>query len=114
MDDHFAALALEHRDRVLARSRQITRTNLAVLDAWITDQSRICYVKPQSGTTALLRYDLPMASSDLCRQLQDETGVMLLPGSALDMEGWLRIGFACDTDVLRQGLAIFGDWLTRQ
>jgi len=113
LDDHFAALALEHADRVLDRSRQITRRNLRILDDWITTQPRISYVKPKSGTTALLRIDLPMSSADLCRQLQAETGVMLLPGSALDMEGWLRIGYACETEVLRQGLALFGDWLTQ-
>jgi aspartate/methionine/tyrosine aminotransferase len=113
LDDHFAALALEHADRVLDRSRHITRQNLRILDDWITTQPRISYVKPKSGTTALLRFDLPMSSADLCRQLQAETGVMLLPGSALDMEGWLRIGYACQTEVLRQGLARFGDWLTQ-
>ncbi len=113
LDDHFAALALEHSDRVLERSRRITRSNLQILDDWIASQPRISYVRPKSGTTALLRFDLPMASADLCRQLQADTGVMLLPGSALDMEGWLRIGYACDTEVLKQGLALFGDWLAR-
>jgi aspartate/methionine/tyrosine aminotransferase len=112
LDDHFAALALEHADRVLERSRRITRQNLQILDDWIATQPRLRYVKPKSGTTALLRHDLPVTSADLCQRLQAETGVMLLPGSALDMEGWLRIGYACETEVLRQGLARFGDWLT--
>ncbi len=111
LDDHFAALALEHADRILERSRRITRRNLALLDAWVAREPAISYVKPKSGTTALLRYDLDMPSADLCRALQAETGVMLLPGSALDMEGWLRIGYACDTAVLEQGLALFSDWL---
>lgn len=113
LDDHFAALALEHADRVLERSRRITRQNLRILDEWIATQPHISYVKPNSGTTALLRYDLPMSSADLCRALQAETGVMLLPGSALDMEGWLRIGYACETEVLRKGLARFGEWLVQ-
>lgn len=114
LDDHFAALALEHAERVLDRSRRITRQNLQILDEWIATQPRITYVKPKSGTTALLRYDMPISSADLCRKLQAETGVMLLPGSALDMEGWVRIGYACDTDVLSQGLALAGEWLKAQ
>jgi len=114
LDDHFAALALENSGRVLERSRKITRENLAILDEWIAGQPRISYIKPRSGTTALLKYDLPMGSADLCRQLQADTGVMLLPGEALDMEGWLRIGYACDTGVLRQGLALFGQWLAQR
>lgn len=114
IDDHLAAIALEASDAILARSRKITRTNLAILDDWVGSQPAITYVRPKSGTTALLRYDLDMASADLCRRLQQETGVMLLPGSALDMEGWLRIGYACRTPVLEQGLALFGDWLAGQ
>jgi aspartate/methionine/tyrosine aminotransferase len=114
LDDHFSALALESSERVLERSRRITRTNLRILDDWIAAEPRISYVKPRSGTTALLRYDLDMPSADLCRTLQAETGVMLLPGSVLDMEGWLRIGYACDTEVLRQGLALFSQFLARQ
>lgn len=39
---------------------------------------------------------------------------MLLPDSVLDTEGWLRIGYACDTEVLRQGLALFSQFLARQ
>lgn len=111
LDDHFAALALENSDRVLERSRRITRENLRILDDWIAAEPKISYVKPRSGTTALLRYDLPLSSAELCLRLQAETGVMLLPGSALDMEGWLRIGYACDTATLRQGLALFSAWL---
>ena len=34
IDDHFAALALENRERILARSRAITRDNLATAKAW--------------------------------------------------------------------------------
>lgn len=113
LDDHFAALALESSDRILDRSRRITRTNLAILDAWMATQPHLSWVKPRSGTTALLRFDLPISSAEFCLRLQAETGVMLLPGSALDMEGWLRIGYACDTETLRQGLALLGDWLAR-
>lgn len=113
LDDHFAAIALESADRILERSRRITRTNLAILDAWIAQEPKITYVRPRSGTTALLRFDLDMPSADFCRALQSETGVMLLPGSALDMEGWVRIGYACDTEVLKQGLGLVSDFLAR-
>jgi aspartate/methionine/tyrosine aminotransferase len=46
----------------------------------------ITYVKPKSGTTAFLKYDLDIPSEELCIRLLEETGVMLLPGSALDMK----------------------------
>ncbi len=39
------------------------------------------------------------------------TGVMLTPGSALDMEGWLRIGYANSPQILAEGLRKISDFL---
>jgi aspartate/methionine/tyrosine aminotransferase len=55
LDDHFAAIALENRDKILARSHAITRQNLAILAAWVENEPLISWVKPKSGTTALLK-----------------------------------------------------------
>jgi aspartate/methionine/tyrosine aminotransferase len=111
VDDHLAAIALESRDRVLERSRSITRGNLTILDDWIAGEKLISYIKPKSGTTALLKYDLPISSEEFCTRLLESTGVMLLPGSALDMEGHLRIGYANNPDILREGLARMSGFL---
>ncbi|MCZ4353804.1 aminotransferase [Roseovarius aestuarii] len=104
IDDYFAALALEAKDRILERSHQITRGNLAILDKWVQEQPRISYIKPKAGTTALVKYDFDMSSRDFCIQLLEQTGVMFTPGSALHMEGWLRIGYANDPAILTAGL----------
>lgn len=114
LDDHFAAIALEHRDKILARSQAITRGNLAILSDWVAREPRISWVKPQSGTTALLKYDLPMSSRDFCIRLLEKTGVMLTPGSAMDMEGWLRIGYANDPAILREGLSRMSRFLAEE
>jgi len=111
IDDHFAALALEHKDQVLARSHAITRGNLAILDAWVAGEPKITWVKPASGTTALLKYDLSMNSRDFCVALLRETGVMFTPGSALGMEGYVRIGYANNPEILKKGLALVSDFL---
>ena len=113
LDDHFAAMALEHRDKILARSHRITRTNLAILADWVAHEPKIDWVKPKSGTTALLKYDLPLSSRDFCIKLLEEEGVMFTPGSAMDMEGWLRIGYACPTETLKAGLERVSRFLGR-
>lgn len=105
LDDHFAAIALENRDKILDRNRAITRTNLSILSDWMDREPSLHWIKPKSGTTALLKFDLPMSSEEFCVQLLKETGVMLTPGSAMDMEGYLRIGYANSEHVLREGLA---------
>jgi len=113
IDDHFAAMALENRDRILERSKAITRENLAVLEQWVAGEPRISWIKPRSGTTTLLRYDLPLTSDEFCISLVRETGVLFTPGSAFDMEGYLRIGFANTPAVLKQGLQRVSDFISR-
>ncbi len=105
LDDHFASIALEHRDAILARNRAIVRTNLAILDRWIAQEPAMSYVKPKAGTVALLKYDFDMPSREFCIRLLEAEGVMFTPGSALDMEGYVRIGYANNRGVLEEGLA---------
>lgn len=113
VDDLLASVALENRDSILDRARGITRRNLGILDAWVTGRSDVSYVKPAGGTTALLRYSAPLGSYDFCTQLLEQTGVMLTPGAAFDIEGTVRIGFADDTATLRTGLELLGGFLDR-
>ncbi|HPE11708.1 MAG: aminotransferase [Actinobacteria bacterium] len=112
IDDYFASLALEAKDAILTRNREIVRGNLAILDEWVTAHPLVHYVKPRSGTTALLGYDLDVPSRQLCVELVEQTGVMLTPGSALDIEGYLRIGYANNPKILIEGLGRMGDFLT--
>ena len=113
INDHFAAMALVAKDRVLARSRAITRENLATLENWVANEPLISWVKPRSGTTTLLTYDLDMPSRDFCVMLLKETGVMLTPGSAFGLEGCARIGFANSPAILKAGLGRMSDFLKR-
>lgn len=111
LDDLLASVALESREAISARNLGICREGGRLLAEFVAGEPHISYVKPKGGTTAFLRYDLPMESAELCRRLQKETGVMLLPGSALDMEGYLRIGYCNDPEITEAGLARFGEWL---
>jgi aspartate/methionine/tyrosine aminotransferase len=106
LDDLFASIALEARGPILQRTRRIVRENLAALDRWVASEPRISYVKPRSGTTALLRYDVDLRSREFCVRLLEQTGVLLTPGSAFDLEGCVRIGYANSADVLGRGLGL--------
>ena len=111
INDHFAAMALENVDNLLARSQSITRENLAILDNWVNQEPRIDWVKPRAGTTAMLKLDIPMSSREFCIDLVEKTGVMLTPGDAFDMEGYVRIGYANDREILEAGLSRMSDYL---
>jgi aspartate/methionine/tyrosine aminotransferase len=111
VDDLLASIALESADAVLDRNRTLARGNLATLSGWIGTQPHLRWIRPRGGTTALLHHDLPLTSRDLCVRLVEETGVMLTPGSAMAMEGYLRIGYANHPGVLAAGLPLLGDYL---
>lgn len=111
INDHFAAMALESADKLLARSQSITRENLAILDNWVNHEPRVDWVKPRAGTTAMLKLDIPMSSRDFCIDLVKKTGVMLTPGDAFDMEGYVRIGYANERGILEAGLSKMSAYL---
>ena len=111
INDHLAAIALENKEKLLARSHDITRGNLSVLDKWVDEQPRVSWLKPSAGTTAMLKIETSMTSREFCLKLLADTGVMLTPGDAFDMEGYVRIGFANSPDVLHDGLEKMGTFL---
>lgn len=114
VDDLLSALALEHADAILERNRALTRVNLDRLSTWVDNEPHISWVKPRGGTTALLKLHLPIASRDFCVGLLEDCGVMLTPGSAMGMEGYLRIGYANSTQVLSEGLALMSRFIEKQ
>lgn len=111
LDDLLAVHALKNYDRILGRNRKIIKNNLAILDAWVAGEHAVTYVKPRAGTTAMLKIDLPVSSVDFCEGLLKETGAFLTPGICFDMEGWVRIGYACETEMLRQGLQKVSEYI---
>ncbi|MFK3815990.1 aminotransferase [Pseudomonas sp. NPDC089407] len=111
LDDHFACIALENRHKILERNHAITRGNLEILDAWVEQEPKVSYIKPKSGTTALLKIDTEMSSRDFCLKLLESKGVIFTPGSALDVEGYVRIGYTNNTEALKTGLQKVSEFL---
>jgi aspartate/methionine/tyrosine aminotransferase len=111
LDDHVAAIALEHSAAILARSRAVVRTNLAAVDRWVASEPAVSYVRPKAGTIALLRYQHPMPSREFCVRLLEQAGVLFTPGSALDMEGYVRIGYANNLAAIEAGLPLVSAFL---
>ncbi|MGE5588867.1 MAG: aminotransferase class I/II-fold pyridoxal phosphate-dependent enzyme [Clostridia bacterium] len=100
-----ALAALRSADKVLARSRSIARRNFAVLDEWVRANSALVrYVPPREGVVAFVKYAAAVPSLEIATELVTEDGVLVVPGSCFEMEGYLRVGFGGDTGVLETGL----------
>ncbi len=109
-DEALAAVALRHRDTLLARNREIIRGNLEILDAWVASEPHVHYTKPQAGTTALVYYDFDVPSRQLCHNMYHATGAFAVPGDCFEQEHCMRLGYACDRPTLRAGLAAVSEY----
>ena len=111
INDYCASIALENREHISERNIPIIRGNLRILDDWVKKEKRFSYIKPKGGTTALLKYDYDIPSRIFCIDILKNTGVLFAPGSTLNMEGWIRIGYANDPEILKTGLEAVSKYL---
>lgn len=83
------------------------RENLAYLDEWIDRHSEFLgWRRPLGGVCGLLEFKRTIDPEDFCRILLQETGVLLVPGTAFEARNSVRIGFGCPRDVLKDALGI--------
>ncbi len=113
IDDKLTALALANKDKIIERNRAILLKNRQILDDWVNATPEVYYQRPVAGTTALVYYKNDMPSRELCDRLIKETGVLFTPGECFEMEGSVRIGYAFDSKVLKEGLDLFAEFLKR-
>lgn len=114
LDDYFATLAIENKDKIIKRNLEKILIGKKILQTWANSEPKVHLITPQGGTTAFIRYDAKLSSIELCKKLQDETGVMILPGETLEMDKYLRIGYGNKFEELEKALKIFSKWLNNQ
>jgi aspartate/methionine/tyrosine aminotransferase len=108
------ALAPARRELLLARTRGILRTNYPVLRRWIERRgSFLSHIAPEAGAIAFVRYSYPLNSTALAERIRDEQSVLVVPGDHFEMDGYLRIGFGCDPELLVGALDRVGEVLDR-
>ena len=107
LDDYFSAIALENRNIIAKRNFEIINQGLNILNEWSNEEIFIKIIPPQGGTTVLARYKKDISSKILCRELHSKTGVAILPGETMEMEGFVRIGFCTEPNTLKTGLKEF-------
>ncbi|MDO4633863.1 MAG: aminotransferase [Eubacteriales bacterium] len=110
-DEAVASIALQNKEILLQRNRKMVRNNLAILDQWVASEPLVHYQKPQAGTTALVFYDLPIPSVEFCDRMYHETGAFVTPGDCFEEAFSMRIGYACEEEVLRAGLKAISQFI---
>jgi hypothetical protein len=114
INDRLARIALtpQRRELLLARTRGILRTNYPTLKRWIERRAAtLTHVPPEAGAIALVRYSHRIGSTALVERIRDEQSVLVVPGDHFEMDGFLRIGFGCDPELLVPALERIGQVL---
>ncbi len=111
LDDYFSSIALENKNAISKRNFEIMRNGVNILKNWLNSEPNVNCILPQGGTTVLIRYKKNIPSKTLCENLLKQTGTALLPGKTFDMEGYLRLGYCVNENVLKNGLLCLSDYL---
>jgi len=94
--DHLAAVALEPqvREKVLARTSSILRSNYPVIERWLKRfGDTFIWHPPQAGAICLVKYRQGISALDLVERMRAEHGVLLVPGDHFGLPRHIRFGF---------------------
>jgi len=111
MSDRIARVAVEgeNRERCYARTREILQHNLPIAREWIDSfAGRVSWCEPQAGAIALVKYDSSVASIEVAERVRTRQNTLVVPGSHVGLEGYLRIWLGGREDFLREGLRRIG------
>lgn len=113
LDDYIACLALENREKILERNLKIVLEGKKVLCDWVNREPKISMSSLEGGTTAFVGYDAPKNSYEFALDLFKDTGVLVLPGDAMEIPKHLRIGYCGEIENFKEGLEKFSAWLNK-
>ena len=91
-----------------------------MVDNFVQEYSGNCsWVKPSAGTTAFIHFSRegkPVNDTELCKLLHSKKGILVCPGNVcfgdgIDFQGYIRVGYACETAVLEKGLSEMRDFM---
>jgi aspartate/methionine/tyrosine aminotransferase len=105
------ALAPARRAMLLARTRGILRTNYPAVKRFVERRPSLSHVPPEAGAIAFVRYAHAINSTALMERIRDDHSVLLVPGDHFEMDGYFRIGFGCDPELLLPALERVGEVL---
>ncbi len=114
--EQLARIALQAREQILARNREILRANLVDLDRFFDDHAELFdWTHPDGGCVAYPRFLGRGGVEDFCRRLVEEVGVLLLPASIYRSELMAapvdRFRIGCGRAGQREGLDVMREFI---
>lgn len=112
LSDRFAQIAVANYPKVQARNHRILERNLAAARSWFAaNEDIVSWREPQAGLLAMMRVHGVENTDELAERLAAEVGVMLAPGSAFGLPGYLRIGIGQRPEIFAEALERAGAFI---
>jgi aspartate/methionine/tyrosine aminotransferase len=111
MSDAIARIAVEprNRERCYSRTREILAHNIPIAREWIERfDGRVTWREPEAGAIALVRYTSSVPSVEVAERVRTTQSTLIVPGSHVGLEGYLRIWLGGREEFLREGLRRIG------
>ncbi len=110
--EKLGTIALQHKEKLIARSLTIIESNLKLIQDFANHNSEwFNWKTPKAGSIAFPELKLEEPLIDFCQDLMNKKGVMLLPNEIYDFERkHVRIGFGRNT--LPKVLQVFEEYIT--
>lgn len=102
-----SCVALEHLDRIAARSRQLLETNGWLLNTFCAARADLDWRPHRFGTVSFPRVR-DWSADELCALLAEKYETSVVPGSFFEMRQHFRVGLGGDTETFRAGLDRLG------
>jgi aspartate/methionine/tyrosine aminotransferase len=111
MSDRIARTVVEpgNRERCYSRTREILQHNLPIAREWIAGfGGAVTWREPQAGAIALIKYPGDVPSLEVAERVRLHQSTLIVPGSHVGLEGYLRIWLGGREEFLREGLRRVG------
>ncbi|KAJ9605042.1 aspartate--tRNA ligase msd1 [Cladophialophora chaetospira] len=116
LDEGIAAESLSDRciHALLGRNIKLCQTNLGLVQSFVEEHNWACsWVKPQAGTTAMLKFHKmgkPVDAEGFCLKLLEHAGLLVCPagkccGDSQALRGYVRVAFGGSTEKVQSALA---------
>ena len=111
LSDHMArvAVTVENREKCYARTRKVLARNLPILTDWINSfAGQLDFRPPDAGAIALIKYHSDIPSAELVENIRAKQSTLIVPGSHLGIEGFIRVWFGGKEDFIKEGFRRVG------
>ncbi|KRL05809.1 transaminase [Liquorilactobacillus oeni DSM 19972] len=113
LDNELAELALTNKEKIIQRNQKIVSENLETVKKWVVKEPRVDLVLPHYVSTSFIKLIIPEDDYSFCVSLLKNTGVLLVPGTVFGIPQHARLGYCCDKEILKKGLALLSQYLRK-